>query len=118
MPDDTSKLPPRALPPESVSPGLPDDFPGVVLYYRSIWISDIHLGTRGCQADMLLDFLKHTESDYLYLVGDIVDGWHLRKRWYWPQKHNDIVQKILRRARHGAKVFFLPGNHDEVARDF
>ncbi len=67
---------------------------------------------------MLLDFLKYTESDYLYLVGDIIDGWQLKKRWYWPQKHNDVVQKILRRARHGAQVFFVPGNHDEAARGF
>jgi UDP-2,3-diacylglucosamine pyrophosphatase LpxH len=89
-----------------------------VLKFRTIWLSDIHLGTRGCQADVLLDFLKHTESEFLYLVGDIVDGWHLRKRWYWPQAHNDVIQKFLRRARHGAQVFFIPGNHDEVARDF
>jgi len=89
-----------------------------VLRYRTIWISDIHLGTRGCQAEQLLDFLKHTESDFLYLVGDIVDGWQLKKHWYWPQKHNDVIQKILRRARKGSKVFLIPGNHDEAARDF
>jgi UDP-2,3-diacylglucosamine pyrophosphatase LpxH len=92
--------------------------PPRVLRYRTIWISDIHLGTRGCQAEALLDFLKHTESDFLYLVGDIIDGWHLKKRWYWPQTHNDVVQKILRRAKHGTQVFFVAGNHDEFARDF
>jgi UDP-2,3-diacylglucosamine pyrophosphatase LpxH len=103
---------------------LPIDLPGSenagdpVLRFRSIWISDIHLGTRGCQAERLLDFLRHTESDYLYLVGDILDGWHLRRRWYWPQSHNDVIQKILRRARHGTKVFYVPGNHDEAARPF
>ncbi|MEA1677114.1 UDP-2,3-diacylglucosamine diphosphatase [Nitrospirillum sp. BR 11163] len=86
--------------------------------YRSIWLSDLHLGTRGCQADMLLDFLKHTELEYLYLVGDIVDGWRLKKGWYWPQAHNDVVQKVLRRVRKGTKVFLIPGNHDEVFRDF
>jgi len=86
--------------------------------YRSIWISDVHLGTRGCKAEFLLDFLKHNESDYLYLVGDIVDGWRLKKGWYWPQAHNDVVQKVLRRARKGAKVVYIPGNHDEGARDF
>lgn len=91
---------------------------GDVLRYRAIWLSDIHLGTRGCQADMLLDFLKHTESDVLYLVGDIVDGWRLKKSWYWPQTHNDVVQKILRRARKGAQVFMIPGNHDEAFRDY
>src|ERR1700720_3354696 len=85
---------------------------GQVLHFRSIWISDIHLGTRGCQAEMLLDFLRSTESDYLYLVGDIVDGWQLKRRWYWPQAHNDVVQKVLRRARKGTHVFFVPGNHD------
>ncbi|MFY8094014.1 MAG: UDP-2,3-diacylglucosamine diphosphatase [Niveispirillum sp.] len=91
---------------------------GDVRRYRAIWLSDIHLGTRGCQADMLLDFLKHTESDVLYLVGDIVDGWRLKKSWYWPQAHNDVVQKILRRARKGAQVFMIPGNHDEAFRDY
>src|ERR1700733_9404627 len=114
MPDD-NRLPPRQPPPEPIRP---DDMPGTVLRFRSIWISDIHLGTRGCQAALLLDFLKHTESDYLYLVGDIVDGWQLKKRWFWPQAHNDVVQKILRRARKGAKVFFVPGNHDEVFRPY
>jgi UDP-2,3-diacylglucosamine pyrophosphatase LpxH len=113
MPDDYRPLPwqPETFPPEN-------DHSGKVLHFRSIWISDIHLGTRGCRADMLLDFLKHTESEYLYLVGDIVDGWHLRKRWYWPQQHNDVIQKILRRAKHGAQVFFVAGNHDEFARGF
>ena len=89
-----------------------------VAHYRSIWISDIHLGTRGCQAELLLDFLRHTDCDHLYLVGDIVDGWRLKRAWYWPQAHNDVVQKVLRRVRKGAKVFLIPGNHDEVFRDF
>jgi UDP-2,3-diacylglucosamine pyrophosphatase LpxH len=88
------------------------------LTYRAIWISDIHLGTRGCKADFLLDFLKNTESEYLYLVGDIVDGWRLKRSWYWPQAHNDVVQKLLRKARKGTKVVFIPGNHDEFARDY
>lgn len=86
--------------------------------YRSIWISDVHLGTRGCKAEFLLDFLKHTESEHLYLVGDIVDGWRLRRSWYWPQAHNDVVQKILRKARKGTDVVFVPGNHDEFARGY
>ena len=86
--------------------------------FRTIFISDIHLGTAGCQADELLDFLKTYRSDYLYLVGDIVDGWQLRRRWFWPQTHNDVVQKLLRRARKGCKVIFVPGNHDEFARGF
>jgi UDP-2,3-diacylglucosamine pyrophosphatase LpxH len=86
--------------------------------YRSIWISDIHLGTRGCKADLLLDFLRHTESEYLYLVGDIVDCWRLRRSWYWTQSHNDVVQKLLRKARKGTRVYFVPGNHDEPFRDY
>lgn len=93
-------------------------WPSHCLRYRSIWISDFHLGTRGCQAEALVDFLHYTESEFLYLVGDVIDGWQLRKRWYWPQYHNDVVQKILRRARRGTKIFYLPGNHDEAARDF
>lgn len=86
--------------------------------YRAIFISDLHLGTPGCQAQPLLDFLKSHPSDYLYLVGDIVDGWQLRKRWYWPQAHNDVLQKLLRRARKGCRVVYVPGNHDEFARQF
>jgi len=86
--------------------------------YRAIFISDIHLGTAGCQAQALLGFLKTHPSDHLYLVGDIVDGWQLRRRWFWPQSHNDVVQKLLRRARKGCKVVFIPGNHDEFARGF
>ncbi|XQM33195.1 Ser/Thr protein phosphatase family protein, UDP-2,3-diacylglucosamine hydrolase-like [Cupriavidus sp. H19C3] len=86
--------------------------------YRAIWLSDIHLGTPGCQATYLLDFLKHNESDQLYLVGDIIDGWQLKRGWYWPQSHNDVVQKLLRKARKGTDVIYVPGNHDEVARQF
>lgn len=86
--------------------------------YRAVFISDIHLGTPGCQANALLDFLKHHESDSLYLVGDIIDGWQLRRRWYWPQAHNDVVQKLLKRVRKGCRVIYVPGNHDEFARQF
>jgi UDP-2,3-diacylglucosamine pyrophosphatase LpxH len=86
--------------------------------YRAVFISDLHLGTPGCQAGPLLDFLKHHPCDTLYLVGDIIDGWQLRRRWYWPQSHNDVVQKLLRRARKGCRVVFVPGNHDEFARHF
>jgi UDP-2,3-diacylglucosamine pyrophosphatase LpxH len=86
--------------------------------WRSIFISDIHLGTTGCRADALLDFLRCTHSDWLFLVGDIIDGWQLRRRWYWPQAHNDVVQKLLRKARKGTRVVFVPGNHDEFARRY
>jgi len=88
------------------------------LKYRAIWISDIHLGTAGCKAQFLLDFLKFTESETLYLVGDIIDGWRLKKGWTWQQSHNDVVQKILRKARKGTRVIYIPGNHDEFARDY
>ena len=86
--------------------------------YLAIFISDIHLGTRGSNTEMLLDFLRRTDSDYLYLVGDIIDVWRMRKAWFWHQSHNDVVQKILRKARKGTRVFFIPGNHDENFRDF
>lgn len=86
--------------------------------YNAIFISDVHLGTRGCQADLLLDFLRHHDSDHLYLIGDIVDGWRLKRSWFWPQAHNDVVQKVLRKARKGTRVIYVPGNHDEAGRDY
>jgi UDP-2,3-diacylglucosamine pyrophosphatase LpxH len=86
--------------------------------YRAVFISDLHLGTAGCQAVELLEFLKQHPSETLYLVGDIIDGWQLRRKWFWPQAHNDVVQKLLRRSRKGCKVVFVPGNHDEFARQF
>ena len=86
--------------------------------YRAVWISDIHLGTPGCQAGHLLDFLHSFDSDYLYLVGDIIDGWQLKRSWYWQQSHNDVIQKVLRKARKGTHVIFIPGNHDEAVRQF
>lgn len=86
--------------------------------YRAIFLSDIHLGTPGCKAEHLLDFLRHNESERIYLVGDIIDGWALRSRFHWPQAHNDVVQKILRKARKGTAVIYIPGNHDEVVRQF
>src|SRR5262245_35888252 len=86
--------------------------------YRTIWVSDVHLGTKECKAESLLDFLRHTDSETLYLVGDVVDGWALRKSWYWAQSHNDVVQKVLRKARKGTRVVYVPGNHDEFARGY
>ncbi len=87
-------------------------------HYRALFLSDIHLGTRGCQAGMLLDFLRVHDAETVYLVGDIVDGWRLRKSWHWPQEHNDVVQKLLRKARKGARVVYVPGNHDEFLREY
>ncbi len=86
--------------------------------YRALFISDVHLGTRGCQAERLLDFLRFHEADTIFLVGDIVDGWALQSSWYWPQQHNDVVQKLLRQARKGARLIYIPGNHDEFLRGY
>jgi UDP-2,3-diacylglucosamine pyrophosphatase LpxH len=109
----------RAWTDASGSPEPPDESPDAPRRrYRSVWISDLHLGTPGCRAHALLDFLKHVESDHLFLVGDIIDGWQLRRSWYWPQAHNDVVQKLLRKARKGTQVIFIPGNHDEFARRY
>jgi UDP-2,3-diacylglucosamine pyrophosphatase LpxH len=87
-------------------------------HYRTIWISDLHIGSTQCQADALLDFLKHNDSDKLYLVGDIIDFWALSKKMYWPRDHNTVIQKILRKARHGTQIIYVPGNHDENVRDY
>lgn len=86
--------------------------------YRTIFLSDIHLGMRACQANAVLEFLRDHDADTIYLVGDIIDGWALKGSWYWPQAHNDVVQKLLRKARKGARIIYLPGNHDEFLRDF
>ena len=86
--------------------------------HRAIFISDVHLGARGSQAALLIDFLRHNDADIIYLVGDIVDGWQLRRGWHWPQAHNDVVQKLLRAVRKGSQIIYLPGNHDEFMRDY
>ena len=88
------------------------------LKVRSVWISDIHLGFRGCSAELLLDFLHHTECQYLYLVGDIIDVWEMKKRMFWPQEHNNVIRTLLGKAKHNTKVVYIPGNHDEVFRDY
>lgn len=86
--------------------------------YKSIWISDLHLGSKGSSTQELLSFLKNTESENLFLVGDIIDMWQLSKKWYWPKAHNEVIQKILRKSRKGTNVIYIPGNHDETVRDF
>jgi UDP-2,3-diacylglucosamine pyrophosphatase LpxH len=86
--------------------------------HRTVWISDIHLGTRGCNAEMLVDFLRSIECETLYLVGDIVDGWRLRRGWYWPDAHNEVVRRVLKMAHRGTRVVFIAGNHDEMLRDY
>ncbi len=87
-------------------------------HYRTLFISDVHLGFSGCSANYLLDFLRSTTCDYLFLVGDIIDVWQMRKRPYWPQQHNDVIRTILGKAKHGTRLIYIPGNHDEVIRDF
>ena len=86
--------------------------------FRTIWISDIHLGTSGCNAALLLDFLRSVECETLYLVGDIIDGWRLRKGWYWPDAHNEVVRRLLKMAHRGTRVVYVVGNHDEMLRDY
>jgi UDP-2,3-diacylglucosamine pyrophosphatase LpxH len=86
--------------------------------YRTLFISDIHLGTRSAQTDAVLDFLRVVDADVIYLVGDIVDFWKVRRGPYWPQSHNDVLQKLLRKVRKGCRIIFIPGNHDEGLRDY
>jgi UDP-2,3-diacylglucosamine pyrophosphatase LpxH len=88
------------------------------LSFRTVWISDIHLGFRGCSAEHLLNFLHSIDCEFLYLVGDIIDLWEMKKRMYWPQSHNNVVRTILGKAKHGTKVVYVPGNHDELLKDF
>lgn len=88
------------------------------LKFRAIWISDVHLGSKGCKAEFLLDFLKSTESEYLYLVGDIIDMWAMHRGIYWPEAHNNVIRTVLGKAKHGTRVVYIPGNHDDRFRDY
>ena len=97
--------------PQPVEPGFPADV-------RAVFISDVHLGTRTAQAGRLLDFLRICEAEQVYLVGDIIDFWRVRRGPHWPQAHNDVLQKLLRKVRKGTRIVFIPGNHDECLRDF
>lgn len=108
---------PHGTPPEWIEHPEPKSFRSKTRF-RTIWISDVHLGTKGCNAELLLDFLQSTESETLYLVGDIIDGWRLRKGWYWPDSHNEVVRRILKIAHRGTRVVFVVGNHDEMLRDY
>ncbi|MDF9393369.1 MULTISPECIES: UDP-2,3-diacylglucosamine diphosphatase [Methylococcus] len=88
------------------------------LDYRTVWISDVHLGTRGCKAEYLVDFLKNVRCDTLYLVGDILDLWKLKSGWHWPPMHSEILRTVMDRAKRGVRVVYVPGNHDEMLRDY
>jgi UDP-2,3-diacylglucosamine pyrophosphatase LpxH len=109
------------------SPSFPSDLrsfrptplaPGRVRRHRTIFISDVHLGTRGCKAELLADFLAHNDCATLYLVGDIVDGWRLKRSWYWNEAHSRVINEILHKARNGTRVIYVPGNHDEDFRGY
>src|SRR3954447_25230945 len=89
-----------------------------VRHVRTAWISDVHLGKRTSNAEALLQFLRDYECEKLYIVGDLIDIWSLRRGHYWPQAHNDVIQKILRKARKGTRVIYIPGNHDELVTSF
>lgn len=102
----------------AIQPTIPERTIAGRRQYRTVWISDVHLGTRGCNAAMLIDFLDHVDSETMYLVGDIIDGWALKKRFYWPDAHNDIVWRVLKRAKRGTRIVYIPGNHDEMFRQF
>ncbi|MDV3457964.1 UDP-2,3-diacylglucosamine diphosphatase [Sphingomonas sp. HF-S4] len=102
----------------ATQPAIPERVVAGRRQYRTVWISDVHLGTRGCNAEMLIDFLDHVDSETMYLVGDIIDGWAMKKRLYWPATHNDIVWRVLKRAKRGTRIVYIPGNHDEMFRQF
>jgi UDP-2,3-diacylglucosamine pyrophosphatase LpxH len=106
------------LRPRAPATARPRPLPPRPQHHRTIWISDVHLGTRGCKAEMLLDFLRANESDMLYLVGDIIDGWRLKRAWFWRPSHNAVIDEILRKAREGTRVVYVPGNHDEALRPY
>ncbi|MGB3167746.1 MAG: UDP-2,3-diacylglucosamine diphosphatase [Alteraurantiacibacter sp.] len=103
---------------EAHHPTVPEPATGGRHTFRTIWISDVHLGTKGCNAQLLIDFLDSVDSETMYLVGDIIDGWRLKKRFYWPAEHNDIVWRLLKRAKRGTRIVYIPGNHDEMFRQF
>jgi UDP-2,3-diacylglucosamine pyrophosphatase LpxH len=87
-------------------------------HYRTAWISDVHLGTKGSNAAALIHFLRSNEFERLYIVGDLIDIWQLRRGIYWPQLHSDVIQKILRKGRKGTEIIYIPGNHDEFVSGF
>ena len=117
--DDLAPTPPSSKPDIPGWLGLPEPVSfRPKTRYRTVWISDIHLGTRGCNATMLVSFLRSIECQTLYLTGDIVDGWRLRKGWFWPDAHNEVLRRILKMAHRGTRVVFIAGNHDEVFRDY
>src|ERR1700722_17994581 len=108
----------RTLLPRVNGRGAPREPNRPIRHHRTIFISDVHLGTRGCKADLLADFLVRNSCETLFLVGDIVDGWRLKRRWYWPDAHNRVIEALLRKIDAGTRVIYVPGNHDEVLRSY
>jgi len=106
-----------ARPPVTARPGNAKPEEGKT-HYRTVWVSDVHLGTPGCKAEHLVEFLKSHTCDTLYLVGDIIDGWKLKNTFYWPQEHTNVIRKVLTKAKRGTKVYYVTGNHDEFLRKF
>src|SRR5678815_324631 len=94
------------------------EFVEIMNRYRTVWISDLHLGTKGANAEAFLRFIRSCECETLYVVGDLIDIWRLRRGIYWPQQHNDVLQKLLRKGRKGTRLIYIPGNHDEFVHDF
>ncbi len=86
--------------------------------YRTVWLSDIHLGTKACRVERLVAFLQSVSCEYLYLVGDVIDLWSLKRKWYWPKTHSDVIRRLLKRDAKGTKIVFVPGNHDEMFREY
>ncbi|MHC2466887.1 UDP-2,3-diacylglucosamine diphosphatase [Bradyrhizobium embrapense] len=104
--------------PHGLHAGAMQAMPRNVVKVRSLFVSDVHLGTRGCQAERLIDFLRQHDAETVFLVGDIVDGWHLRSNWYWPSAHNAVVRELIELAQRGRRLVYIPGNHDEFLRDY
>ncbi len=94
------------------------DHPSPVRHHRAIWISDVHLGTKHAQVTALLEFLRLNESEFLYIVGDLIDGWELKRAWRWEDSYNTLIQKILRKDRKGTKITYITGNHDEFLENY
>jgi UDP-2,3-diacylglucosamine pyrophosphatase LpxH len=102
----------------SLDPRLTGKRPENRKRHRTLFLSDIHLGTPGCKANLLLDFLRHNDAETIYLIGDIIDGWRIKRSWYWNDAHNAVLQEVLRKARKGARIIYVPGNHDEALREY
>ena len=111
-------VPPAQLAPKPPRPRFRPHSAHPTRYHRTIFISDVHLGTRGCKAELLADFLAENTCRTLYLVGDIIDGWQLKRRWFWSEMHSRVVNEILRKVDEGTRVIFVPGNHDEFLRPY